>query len=112
MAGVIDWKTRPARLTCPPITCYQGCAVYLGPSNPPSSLVLALMFSNPLLADNLFLDNRPLPQVLTATRLKQSPAAVPASMTIIDSELIKTSGARVISELLRLVPGMMVGSIS
>jgi iron complex outermembrane receptor protein len=50
--------------------------------------------------------------VLTATRLKQSPAAVPGSMTVIDSELINASGARDISELLRLVPGMMVGNIS
>nr|WP_218585033.1 TonB-dependent receptor [Pseudomonas sp. KD5] len=70
------------------------------------------MFSSPLLADDLFLDNDPLPQVLTATRLKQSPAAVPGSMTVIDSELINASGARDISELLRLVPGMMVGNIS
>lgn len=77
-----------------------------------SPLVLALIFSSPLLADDLFLDNDPLPQVLTATRLKQSPAAVPGSMTVIDSELINASGARDISELLRLVPGMMVGNIS
>lgn len=70
------------------------------------------MLSDPLLADDLFLDNAALPQVLTATRLKQSPAAVPGSMTVIDSELIKASGARDISELLRLVPGMMVGNIS
>jgi hypothetical protein len=71
-----------------------------------------LLFSSPLLADDLFLDNESLPQVLTATRLKQSPAAVPGSMTVIDSELINASGARDISELLRLVPGMMVGNIS
>ncbi|MBD9606236.1 TonB-dependent receptor [Pseudomonas sp. B21-017] len=83
-----------------------------GSPSPRSPLVLALMFSSPLLADDLFLDNGPLPQVLTATRLKQSPAAVPGSMTVIDSELINASGARDISELLRLVPGMMVGNIS
>ena len=77
-----------------------------------SPLVLALIFSSPLLADDLFLDGEPLPQVLTATRLKQSPAAVPGSMTVIDSQLITASGARDISELLRLVPGMMVGNIS
>ncbi|TPG78962.1 TonB-dependent receptor plug domain-containing protein [Pseudomonas arsenicoxydans] len=84
----------------------------LGSPSPRSPLVLALMFSPSLLADDLFLDNEPLPQVLTATRLKQSPAAVPGSMTVIDSELINASGARDISELLRLVPGMMVGNIS
>nr|WP_209012877.1 TonB-dependent receptor [Pseudomonas gregormendelii] len=71
-----------------------------------------MVFSSPLLADDLFLDGEPLPQVLTATRLKQSPAAVPGSMTVIDSQLITASGARDISELLRLVPGMMVGNIS
>ncbi|TVT85538.1 TonB-dependent siderophore receptor [Pseudomonas sp. H3(2019)] len=83
-----------------------------GPPHLRSSLVLALMLSDPLLADDLFLDSTALPQVLTATRLKQSPAAVPGSMTVIDSELIKASGARDISELLRLVPGMMVGNVS
>lgn len=41
--------------------------------------------SVPVLADDLFLDSQPLPQVLTATRLKQSAAAVPGSMTVIDS---------------------------
>lgn len=83
-----------------------------GAPSPRSPLVLALIFSSPALPDDLFLDNEPLPQVLTATRLKQSPAAVPGSMTVIDSELINASGARDISELLRLVPGMMVGNIS
>ncbi|CAI9000084.1 TonB-dependent receptor plug domain-containing protein [Pseudomonas sp. IT-P171] len=83
-----------------------------GSASPHSPLLLALIVSPPLLADDLFLDSEPLPQVLTATRLKQSPAAVPGSMTVIDSELINASGARDISELLRLVPGMMVGNIT
>ena len=73
---------------------------------------MALIFSPSLLADDMFLDNEHLPQVLMASRLKQSPAAVPGSMTVIDSELIIATGARHISELLRLVPGMMVGNIS
>eukprot|EP01034_Spumella_vulgaris_P002403 gene2403-3125_t len=102
-----DWQKRPPQLTWAAIRNYQGRAVYLGPP-PRSSLFLALLVSTPLLADDLFLDNQPLPQVLTATRLKQSAAAVPGSMTVIDSELIKASGARDIAELLRLVPGMMV----
>lgn len=83
-----------------------------GPASSRSPLVLALIFSPPLQADDLFLDNESLPQVLTATRLKQSPAAVPGSMTVIDNQLIDASGARDISELLRLVPGMMVGNLS
>ncbi|VVM62265.1 Colicin I receptor [Pseudomonas fluorescens] len=77
-----------------------------------SPLFLALILSPSLQADDLFLDSESLPQVLTATRLKQSPAAVPGSMTVIDNELITASGARDISELLRLVPGMMVGNIN
>lgn len=60
-------------------------------------------------AQDLFLDPDALPQVLTATRLKQTQAAVPGSMTVIDRELIDASGARDIPELMRLVPGMMVG---
>lgn len=82
--------------------------------SPPSrsSLLLALLFSPVLQADDLFVDSETLPQVLTATRLKQTPAEVPGSMTVLDSELINASGARDISELLRLVPGMMVGNIN
>lgn len=75
-------------------------------------LLLMLLLSDSLLAEDLFLDNPPLPHVLTATRLKQAPAAVPGSMTVLDRALINASGARDISELLRLVPGMMVGHIS
>jgi iron complex outermembrane receptor protein len=50
----------------------------------------------------------PLPEILTATRLRQAPAAVPGSMSVIDADLIKASGARTLSELMRLVPGMLV----
>src|SRR5690606_13218665 len=59
-------------------------------------------------AYELFLDAPELPEVLTATRLQQSPAAVPGSITVLDRELIQGSGAREITELLRLVPGMLV----
>ncbi len=60
-------------------------------------------------AADLFLDGEELPEVLTATRLKQSPAAVPGSVTVLDRQLIQATGARDIPELMRLVPGMMVG---
>lgn len=84
--------------------------MFTGPPPAPRLLLLtALLGGGPALADDLFIDNPSLPQVLTATRLKQSPAAVPGSMTVLDSELIRTSGARDIPELLRLVPGMMIG---
>jgi iron complex outermembrane receptor protein len=63
-------------------------------------------------ADDLFVDSEAIPEILTATRLKQSPAAVPGSVTVLDRELIRASGARDIPELMRLVPGMMVGYLS
>lgn len=59
--------------------------------------------------DDLALGATELPSVLSATRLKQSPAEVPGSMTVIDRELIRASGARDIPEILRLVPGMKIG---
>lgn len=77
------------------------------PSHP--VLLLAALLGGPVCADDLFVDSQALPEVLTATRLKQSPAAVPGSMTVLDAELIRASGARDIPELLRLVPGMMIG---
>ncbi|QVM95112.1 TonB-dependent receptor [Pseudomonas sp. SORT22] len=80
-----------------------------GPTCKRPLLLLTALLSGPSVADDLFVDSQALPQVLTATRLKQSPAAVPGSMTVLDNELIRASGARDIPELLRLVPGMMIG---
>ncbi len=76
------------------------------------SLALIALTALPSLraaADDLFGVEQPLPEVLTATRLKQAPAAVPGSMSVLDSALIHASGARDLVELLRLVPGMMIG---
>ncbi|MGE7991179.1 TonB-dependent receptor plug domain-containing protein [Pseudomonas sp. NPDC089554] len=87
----------------------QGRTVLPGPPPFPRLLLLTALVGSPVLAEDLFIDNQDLPQVLTATRLKQSPAAVPGSMTVLDSELIRASGARDIPDLLRLVPGMMIG---
>ncbi|MHA6164537.1 TonB-dependent receptor plug domain-containing protein [Pseudomonas sichuanensis] len=87
----------------------QGRTVFPGTPPYPRLLILTALLGGPAMADDLFTDAQDLPQVLTATRLKQSPAAVPGSMTVLDSELIHASGARDIPELLRLVPGMMIG---
>lgn len=46
------------------------------------------------------------PVVLTPARLSQPQSQVPASVTVIDRELIKATGAREIYQLLQLVPGM------
>lgn len=48
------------------------------------------------------------PVVITPTRLRQSLADVPASVTVITSETIKRYGLTNIGDILRLVPGMAV----
>ncbi|WP_338015222.1 TonB-dependent receptor plug domain-containing protein [Alloalcanivorax marinus] len=48
------------------------------------------------------------PRVLTPARLDQPVSEVPASVTVIDRELILASGARELHEVMRLVPGMSV----
>nr|WP_189662274.1 TonB-dependent receptor [Pseudomonas sp. RW10S2] len=93
----------------PGLSRKQGRHVFPGTPPAPRLLLLTVLLGGSAMADDLFIDNQNLPQVLTATRLKQSPAAVPGSMTVLDSELIRASGARDIPELLRLVPGMMIG---
>lgn len=54
----------------------------------------------------------PIPQVLTPVRLKQPRTEVPASVTVIDRQLIDATGVREIPELLRLVPGMVASARS
>lgn len=74
------------------------------------ALCIGLLAGAEASADDLFVGSTDLPPVLTATRLKQSPAEVPGSVSVLDRELIRASGARELSELLRLVPGMLVVS--
>ena len=52
------------------------------------------------------------PVVLTASRLQQSLHDAPGSMTVIERDQIRRSGARDVAELLRLVPGYLVGGIN
>lgn len=49
-----------------------------------------------------------IPLVITASRLLQTPARAPASVTVIDREMIEASTALDIPDLLRLVPGFQV----
>lgn len=51
-----------------------------------------------------------LPVVLTPSRLDQSLDESPNAVTVIDRQMIRASGFRKLPELLRLVPGMYVGS--
>ncbi|WP_430460060.1 TonB-dependent receptor plug domain-containing protein [Thalassolituus sp. LLYu03] len=50
-----------------------------------------------------------IPVVLTASRLKQPRAEVPASVTVIEAEQIRAWGVRTLPELMRFVPGMFIG---
>ncbi len=58
------------------------------------------LFLDPMAAD--------VPHVLTAVRLRQPAAEVPASVTVLDADFIAATGATTITELMRFVPGMMV----
>lgn len=49
-----------------------------------------------------------LPVVLSVSRLSQPLREAPGAVTVIDQELIRASGARVLSDVLRLVPGFQV----
>ena len=83
-----------------------------------SLAVLWAITSHTASAEDLFLPDAGLdadlsgmgivPEVLTATRLKQPRSEVPGSMTVITAENIDQWGVRTVPELLRFVPGMFV----
>lgn len=50
--------------------------------------------------------------VISPTRLKQHLSEVPASVTVVSAEKIYQLGLTTVPDVLRLVPGMMVGSLS
>lgn len=56
--------------------------------------------------EDLFFEE--LPQVLTASRIAQSPLDAPAPVTVLDREMIRASGFTEIHDLFRLVPGFQV----
>ncbi|WP_221801016.1 TonB-dependent receptor plug domain-containing protein [Oceanobacter mangrovi] len=82
------------------------------------ALVVCLGLVNSVVADefdpefgtsnDLFPESE-LPVVLTATRLRQPRAEVPASVTVIEAEQIEAWGIRTLPDLMRFVPGMFVG---
>ena len=53
-----------------------------------------------------------LPVVLSVSRLAQPLNEVPGAVTVIDRDTIRRSGARDLTDLLRLVPGFVVGHIN
>jgi|GEM_PF-720505 len=60
-------------------------------------------------ADTLLASGESVPVVLSASRLRQPVDESPASVTIIDRDLIRLSGARSLVDVLMLVPGFLVG---
>ncbi|MES9935152.1 MAG: TonB-dependent receptor [Sedimenticola sp.] len=62
------------------------------------------------ISEDLFFGD--IPVVLTATRIHQPLKSSPASITVIDRDMIEASGARIIPELMRLVPGFQVGMVT
>ncbi len=62
------------------------------------------------LTEDYFLGD--IPVVLSASRLAQPVSESPASMTVIDRDMIEASGAIDIPDVLRLVPGFQVSHIS
>lgn len=76
-----------------------------------SYLFIAILLSIPsttlhAIEDDPFFE---MPVVLSASRLEQPISETPVAVTSIDRQLIEASGARNIPEILRLVPGIIVG---
>ena len=74
--------------------------------------ILLALISLEVSASDDGLDDNAIPTVLTPTRLKQSLAEVPSSVTIITQDMLKTYGITSIPDALRLVPGMEVTQVS
>jgi len=77
---------------------------------------LALIVTPPLGAQDVsstesdFFDETPL--ILTASRMSKPLAESPASVSVIDRQMIESSGARELADIFRLVPGFIVGNFS
>ena len=69
-------------------------------------LQLALCGTVAYAAEDEFTD---LPIVLSADKLEQAPSRAPVAISSIDRDMIEASGARTIPEVLRLIPGIVVG---
>ncbi|MEE9320447.1 MAG: TonB-dependent receptor [Granulosicoccus sp.] len=59
--------------------------------------------------DENVLEVENIPVVLSASRLRQPISESPASITVVDRQMIEQSGARSIADILLLVPGFQVG---
>ncbi len=74
--------------------------------------ILILLIQTPVLADDYnaeddFFGDSPI--VLTVTRMSKPLQASPVSVTVIDRQMIRDSGARQVADIFRMVPGFIVG---
>lgn len=78
------------------------------------AVTLVFLVGTPAIAatDDFDLLNHDVSIVLTPTRLRQSLADVPGSVTVLSADMLQKFGARSVPEALRLVPGMAVTQIS
>lgn len=75
----------------------------------PAALLVATALAFPACAEEkLFFSE--LPIIASVSRLPQQQSETPASVTVIDQEMIRASGMRTVEDLLRLVPGFQVTS--
>lgn len=65
--------------------------------------LVATLLAMPVCAEDLFFSE--LPVVASVSRLPQRIADAPASVTVIDRDMIRASGARSLNDIFRLVPG-------
>lgn len=76
-----------------------------------AGLLVALLASEAIASEEeLFFAS--LPVVATVSRLPQPLSETPGAVTVIDRDMIRASGARSVSDLLRLVPGFQVAPTS
>lgn len=76
---------------------------------PLTSILLGVLSPWPVMAsEDLFFEDFPI--VASVSRLPQPLSETPASVTVIDQEMIRASGMRTVEDLLRLVPGFQVAS--
>lgn len=74
--------------------------------------LLSVLLSNHVLAQDYLAENDffgDSPEVLTVSRVHKPLANSPASVTVIDRQMIRDSGAREIADIFRMVPGFVVG---
>jgi len=75
-------------------------------------VAISITVDGTCVAGELDLNDNDIPMVLTPTRLKQSLADVPGSVTVITADMIQKFGIRSVPEALRFVPGMAVDQFS